>query len=86
MQFPFSDMKSAEGILNIMKDAGIEPTSETYTLLTCGYIKTGNMSKVDELLNLCESKDIVFTNKDYFDIIYAYAVHGYENEVDKVCC
>ena len=79
-----SDMESAEGILTVMKEGGIEPSSETYTLLMCGYIKNGNLAKVEELFKQCELMEIMFTDKDYFDIIYAYTMHGYENEVDKV--
>lgn len=82
----FSDMESAEGILTVMKDAGVEPSSETYAFLICGFIQQGNFERVEELIRLCETKDIALSNNDYFDMIYACAIHGHENEIDKVGC
>lgn len=77
-------MVSAEGILNVMKQANIEPTGESYAQLVCGYIKEGNIEKAKEILQSCEARDTMFTDKEYFDIIFSMAKHGFENEVDQV--
>lgn len=77
-------MKSAEENIEVMKQAGVEPTSESYSILIGGYIKQGNLEKAEELLKQCEAKDYLLSEKDYFDILYAYAKHGYVDEVDKV--
>lgn len=80
----FSDMKGAENMLNIIQQAGIQSSSETFAVLICGYIKHHNLKKVDELLRKCELDGIAFTDKDYLAIIHAYAVSGYINEIDEV--
>lgn len=80
----FSDMKGAENMLNIIKQAGIQPSSETFALLICGYIKHHNLEKADELIQKCELDGIAFTDKNYLDMIHAYAISGYVDEIDKV--
>lgn len=77
-------MVSAEGILNVMKQANLEPTGESYSQLICGYIKEGNVEKAKDILQNCETRDTIFSDKEYFDVIFSYAKHGFENEVDQV--
>lgn len=78
----FSDMESAEGILAVMKQAGIDPSAEAFTILICGYIKQGNLDKVEEVLKQCEESDIYFIDKDYLEIMYNLALHNYD--IDQV--
>jgi leucine-rich PPR motif-containing protein len=80
----FSDMESAEGILNIMKESNLEPLSDTYTLLASGYAKKGDITKILNLINICESKEINLNNKEYLDIIYSLAVNGHGDQIDQV--
>lgn len=75
-------MKSAENTYNTMKQTGIEPSSETYTILICGYIKQGDLDKVDSTLKQCEEGNVHFTNTDYLEILYNLAI--YNHNVDKV--
>lgn len=77
-------MESAEGILHVMNQAKIEPTSETYAFLICGYIKEKNLDKVNSILNDCESHEILFNDSENFNIVYAFAVNGFEAEIDEV--
>lgn len=79
-----SDMASAEGILTVMQEGGIQPSSETYALLMCGYIRNGNLEKVEELFKKCELMEIMFSDNNYFDVIYEYTLHGYDDQVDQV--
>lgn len=75
-------MQSAEGVLSTMKQVGIEPSVETYTILICGHIKQGDLQKVDSILKHCEETDICFTNKDYYEMVYCLAL--FNHDVDKV--
>jgi len=77
-------MESAEGILNLMKESNLEPSSYTYTLLASGYAKKGDIEKVIEVLDICENKDIYLTDREYLDIIYALVINGHSDKVDQV--
>lgn len=75
-------MKSAEDTLSTMKKVGIEPSAETYTVLICGYLKQGNLDKVDSILKHCQETNIYFTSKDYCEMIYCSAL--FNHDVDEV--
>lgn len=77
-------MKNAEAVLSILDQAGIKPSSETYCHLICGYIKQGNLQKLDELLLYCDQQSIKFTDTDCFNIIHSLAVNNFDHEIDKV--
>lgn len=77
-------MESAEGVLKLMKDSNLEPSSDTYTLLASGYAKQGNVEKVVEILDLCENNDTYLSDKEYLDILYVLAVNGSGNSIDQV--
>ncbi len=79
-------MERAEGILNVMKQGGINPNSESYSLLICGYIKNGNLKRAADLLKECELREYLFSDKDYFDIMYTFGKYGHEKEMDEVSC
>lgn len=80
----FSDMESAESVLNVMKQSDLEPLSDTYTLLASGYAKQGDIAKVLSILENCESKEILLNNKEYLDIVYSLAVNGHSDQIDQV--
>lgn len=77
-------MESAQGILNVMKESNLEPTSDTYTLLSTGYAKKGDITKIVEILDICDGKEIYLSDKEYLDIIYALATNGHGNQIDQV--
>lgn len=79
-----SDMQSAEGVLNVMKESNLEPTSDTYTLLASGYAKNGDIAKVVDVLDTCETKEIYFSDKEYLDIVYSLAINGHGDKIDHV--
>lgn len=77
-------MESAEGVLNVMKESDLEPTSDTYTLLASGYARKGDITKISEIFSICESKELFLSNKDYLDIVYTLAINGHEDKIDQV--
>lgn len=77
-------MESAEGVLNLMKESNLEPSSDSYTLLASGYAKQGNIGKVIEVLDSCENKELYLNDKEYLDIIYTMAVNGNGDKIDEV--
>jgi len=77
-------MESAEGVLNVMKESNLEPTSDTYTLLASGYAKNGDISKVIDVLDTCDNKEIYLSDKEYLDIVYSLAVNGHGDKIDQV--
>jgi len=77
-------MENAEGVLNVMKESNIEPSSDTYTFLASGYAKKGDMEKIIEIFDICENKEIYLNNKEYLDIVYALAINGQINDINQV--
>lgn len=80
----FSDMESAESVLDVMKESNLEPSSDTYTLLASGYAKMGNIGKVLEIFDTCDSKEIYLSDKDYLDVVFALASSGNDSDIDQV--
>lgn len=74
-------MDSAEGILTVMTQAGLEPSADTYTTLLCGYAQKGDMENIKRTLDECENKEIFLLDKDYFDIIYSLATSGHSEHI-----
>lgn len=77
-------MESAEGVLNVMKESNLEPSSDTYTLLASGYAKKGDIARVVDVIDTCENKEIYLSDKDYLDIVYALVISGHGDKVDQV--
>lgn len=75
-------MESAEGILGVMKQAGLEPTAETYTTLNCGFSKSGNIDAILRTIATCEENEIFLLDKDMLEVAYALAVNGHGAQVD----
>jgi leucine-rich PPR motif-containing protein len=47
-------MESAEGMISVMKQAGLEPNDDTYVTLMCGFARKGdlqNINRIVEVLN-----------------------------------
>lgn len=80
----YRDMESATGILTVMKQAGLEPSSDTYTTLLVGHTKAGDMDKIKQILAECDKNDIYLLDKDHMDIVFALATNGHANEVDAI--
>lgn len=76
-------MESAEGVLNVMKESNLEPTSDTYTLLASGYAKNGDIAKVVDVLDTCDNNEINLSDKEYLDIVYSLAINGHGDKIDR---
>lgn len=77
-------MESAEGILGVMKQAGLEPNDDTYvTLMTC-YAKNGDIENVRRIVKDCEEKEIFLIDRDYLSVIYALAANNHNHLIDEV--
>lgn len=77
-------MESSLGILSVMKQAGLEPTADTYTTLLCSYAKVGDISSILTTLDACEKQEVFLLDKDVFDIIYTLATNGHSSKVDEI--
>lgn len=77
-------MESAEGVLSLMEESNLEPTSDTYTLLASGYAKNGDIAKVVNVLDTCDNKEINLSDKEYLDIVYSLAINGHGDKIDQV--
>lgn len=67
-----------------MAQAGLEPSADTYTTLLCGYAKVGNMTKINELINESDQKEIYLLDKDYLDIVYSLSINGHSQYVPDI--
>lgn len=74
-------MESARGILNVMQQAGLEPSADTYTTLLCGFARKGDIDSIKSTLEECDSKEIYLLDKDYLDIIFSLATNGHDQHV-----
>lgn len=80
----YSDMESAQAILSVMGQAGLDPSADTYTTLLCGYAKKGDVDKIAYLLEECENKEIYLLDKDYLDVVYELAINGYNQHIPVI--
>ena len=80
----YSDMESAAGILNVMKQANIDPSSETYTVLMCGYAKRGDMESINKVMESSKAAGINLFDKDILEVVYTLAVNGHGALLDEV--
>lgn len=83
--FISSDMDSARGVLGVMQGAGLEPSSETYTVLLVGLAEHGDMEGINATLAECEAADIVLHDRELMEVVYALAVKGHDGFVTEVC-
>lgn len=74
-------MSSAENIIGVMSQAGLEPSADTYTMILSGYAMKGDIEKMTKLIEECEKKEIFLLDKDYLDIIYALAINGFTEHI-----
>lgn len=77
-------MDSAEGIISVMSQAGLEPSADTYTTLLCGYAKKGDIESIKKTLTDCETKDVFLLDKDYLDIVYALGINGHNDYIPVI--
>ena len=80
----FSDMESAVGILTVMAQAGLEPSSSTYTSLLCGYAKHGDINAINRTLKECEDKEITINDRELLEVAFSLCVNDHVDLLDQV--
>lgn len=77
-------MESAKGIFGVMKQAGLEPSADTYSTLLCCYGKHGDIESINATLAECEKNEILLLDKDILDIIYNLTINGHGDKIDTL--
>lgn len=67
-----------------MKQAGLEPSADTYTTLLCAFARHGDIEALNTTLAECEPKEIILLDKDLLDIVYTLTINGHGEQVDSV--
>lgn len=80
----YRDIPSAIKTLDIMKNAGIEPTSRTYAEILCAHAKRGDIESIKLTFNECREKNIQLADKEILDIIYTLATNQHLDIIDEV--
>uniref|UniRef100_A0AAY4D3Q6 PROP1-like PPR domain-containing protein n=1 Tax=Denticeps clupeoides TaxID=299321 RepID=A0AAY4D3Q6_9TELE len=78
------DMGSAEGILSVMKGAGIEPGPDTYLALLSAYAEKGDIAKIKLTLETVDNTDTSLMDRDLMQVVFSLAKAGYEQHVPEV--
>lgn len=78
------DMVSAADILSVMRQAGLQPSADTYKELICGYAKHGDIESVTRTITECQTNNIHLLDTDYLSVINALAINGHSEHVDSV--
>lgn len=77
-------MESSLGIIAVMKQAGLEPTADTYTTLLCSYAKVGDITSILSTLDTCEKNELFLLDRDIFDVIYTLSINGHSQHVAQL--
>lgn len=67
-----------------MKQAGLEPTADTYTTLLCSYAKVGDITSILSTLDTCEKNELYLLDRDLFDVIYTLSINGHSKHVAQL--
>jgi leucine-rich PPR motif-containing protein, mitochondrial len=76
-------MESARGILGVMKQAGLEPTADTYTALLSGHAKQGDIEAIRAVVAECEGLEIELLDRDLAEVIFALAKAGHLEHIPE---
>lgn len=77
-------MESARGILDVMKQAGLAPTADTYTALLTGHAKQGDIEAIRAVIAECEGLEIELLDRDLGEVIFALAKAGHLEHIPEV--
>jgi leucine-rich PPR motif-containing protein len=67
-----------------MTNAGVTPTSSTYTQVLCMHAKNGDIEAIRNTFKECKEKKINFMDKDILDVIYTLAINKHSEHVEEV--
>lgn len=77
-------MESAVGVLSVMKQAGLEPSVDTYTALLSGYAINGDVDSILKILDECSASEIELGSRDLLEVAYHLSIHGHPDLLGKV--
>lgn len=77
-------MESAQDVLNLMAQAGLQPSADTFTTLLCGYAKQGDIESMKKIINECESNDIFLLDKDFLQIASSLILNDHEEHLPVI--
>lgn len=77
-------MESAEGILTVMQQAGLEPNDDTYVTLMTSYAKQGDLKNIQRIVKECEEKEIFLIDRDFLKTIAALAENNHDHLIDDI--
>ncbi|XP_014665082.1 PREDICTED: leucine-rich PPR motif-containing protein, mitochondrial-like [Priapulus caudatus] len=78
------DMESAAGILDIMRNAQLEPSSDTYTALLCGYAENGDIANINKYIEDAEKRATYLGDKDLLDVMFTLAINGHNEHTQAL--
>ncbi|KTG42350.1 hypothetical protein cypCar_00026373, partial [Cyprinus carpio] len=78
------DMDSAEGILSVMKGAGIEPGPDTYLSLLNVYAEKGDIAKIKQTLETVENADILLMDRDLMQVVFSLTKASHQQYVPEI--
>lgn len=84
LPFIHRDVQNAVKILDIMRQAGVEPSSRSYTAILCTYAKRGNIEDIRKTLDECKAKDILLSDKEILEVVYTLAINKQFDHIDEV--
>jgi len=70
-------MESARGILDVMKQAGLQPTADSYSALLSGHAKQGDIEAIRAVIAECEGLEIELLDRDLAEVIFSLAKAGH---------
>jgi leucine-rich PPR motif-containing protein, mitochondrial len=70
-------MESARGILDVMKQAGLQPTADSYSALLSGHAKQGDIEAIRAVIAECDGLEIELLDRDLAEVIFALAKAGH---------
>lgn len=79
-----SDLESSQGVLEVMRASGLEPTTDTYTALLCSFAETGNLDAVEKTLAECKEAEVPLHDRDLMEVILVLAQKGHASYVMQV--
>lgn len=70
--------------LNVMKQNGIEPSSETYGALMQAHAKFGEIDEILKIISDCQTNEILLNDEALLQTIYVLALNDHEQHIDQV--
>lgn len=80
----FSDEEHALKVLNLMENANITPSSETYGALMCCHAHFGKFSAISDILRTCKENSVTLDDKDLLNVVVKLVKNDMNEHVPEV--